>query len=1111
MHPPKRPIALASLAGVILLTALGFFAGAHPGLGSAPPLPVSAPASQLPLTNYFEITPLSGDDAASGGTACTFRDALRLANTDATVGGLGCTVVPVGSPSIAAGSPFVIRILPTAITYTLNGTQLEINNQGGDNRIFVTASSAGGPTLQAAASPGISTHRVLAVFSPAEIIGITIQNGTCTGACFNRPNQGGGIVNTSQLVLENVTLAGNQANTGGAIFNETTGELILNDVSIVNNLATNVGGGGIANQGELLILQSDFSNNVSNQFGGAIANEGNLEVTDSSFLNNQADIGGGAIGFDSGTGRIDAVTFNNNTADSGGGIYAVRGSSFELIDAFFSGNSALATSGGAIDSINSDLSMSASIFNGNQANTDGGALALSGGNATISGSRFSFNTAGNTFGGALGGGALWLLPTNSVQISDSSFNNNQSSSGGAIYAGSGEIIVLASNLISNEANSEGGAIFNRAILRVEDSEFDNNSSGSSGGAIRSLSSLNVDASTFTENVSSGSGGALALSSNATLSNSTLHENSGRFGGGLAADAGAIRLTHLTINENSASQQGGGLFNSGGSVAAANTILSNNRASSGPDCSGFFITSGVNLVTRRVGCSASGPIPIIADPNLGGLADNGGPTRTLLPAATSPAIDAADNGLCPTVDQRGVPRPIDYDSDGVATCDIGAVEREAEADLAITRITVTPDPAFVGDVLRYTIELTNRGSVAGRPTAILAQTLGTTPVIQVFGGIFSSCSINGGVGQCLYAAGSPDWEPGFTTNIQVLVQGPATPGDVIATALLEVDQGVSPIDPDLSNNTLSVTTPILDFTGATPTSTFTPQPTATFTPAPTSTSVPNTPVATLPPILPGATVTGTLLPTSTATLLIPTGTATQALASPTFPATVTPDDLGQPTDEATLDPTQVAEITPTQTATATLVDPLTGTATASPTPTTTPDIESITDLLVPLSVGCRIVPIAEIAPEVVDAYMMEVDPYLAPLWIICDEPPQQVALPVDPALGEALSGGGSIFLFDCQTEACRSFQSVSRAQDQLIFRAGVLTGRPNCAQGCTFANVGSQTVLVRSVIPVVLILFILGILLWLFVLLAARRRRDEDTEEDFTPGEDLAGGGADSGQ
>ena len=71
-----------------------------------------------------------------------------------------------------------------------------------------------------------------------------------------------------------------------------------------------------------------------------------------------------------------------------------------------------------------------------------------------------------------------------------------------------------------------------------------------------------------------------------------------------------------------------------------------------------------------------------DPMLGSLADNGGPTETLLPATGGPAVDvvAPVGGACPVpdfveasdpyddTDQRGIARPAG------SGCDLGAVER-----------------------------------------------------------------------------------------------------------------------------------------------------------------------------------------------------------------------------------------------------------------------------------------------------------------------------------------------------------------------------------------------------------------------------------------------------
>src|SRR5262249_19099994 len=57
--------------------------------------------------------------------------------------------------------------------------------------------------------------------------------------------------------------------------------------------------------------------------------------------------------------------------------------------------------------------------------------------------------------------------------------------------------------------------------------------------------------------------------------------------------------------------------------------------------------------------------ITADPRLGIVTLNGGPTVTAALQAGSPAVDAGAPSACPPTDQRSAPR--------VGTCDIGAFE------------------------------------------------------------------------------------------------------------------------------------------------------------------------------------------------------------------------------------------------------------------------------------------------------------------------------------------------------------------------------------------------------------------------------------------------------
>ncbi|HZY75215.1 MAG TPA: choice-of-anchor Q domain-containing protein [Jatrophihabitantaceae bacterium] len=100
-----------------------------------------------------------------------------------------------------------------------------------------------------------------------------------------------------------------------------------------------------------------------------------------------------------------------------------------------------------------------------------------------------------------------------------------------------------------------------------------------------------------------------------------------------------------------------------------------------DCSiGDITDDGYNLssdAANSCGFSAADHDVIKVNPALGALADNGGPTKTLMPSTGSPAIDKMPpgEGTCNDdfgTDQRRVDRPIG------SGCDIGAVEAPAAA-------------------------------------------------------------------------------------------------------------------------------------------------------------------------------------------------------------------------------------------------------------------------------------------------------------------------------------------------------------------------------------------------------------------------------------------------
>jgi uncharacterized repeat protein (TIGR01451 family) len=193
-------------------------------------------------------------------------------------------------------------------------------------------------------------------------------------------------------------------------------------------------------------------------------------------------------------------------------------------------------------------------------------------------------------------------------------------------------------------------------------------------------------------------------------------------------AAATITNNFADNENGVGNglgDGGGIFNlSPGTISLLNTIVGGNidgdtdRGGQAPDCSGVITSLGHNLIKSTAGCTITGDTTgniTGQDPQLGSLFNNGGPTRTHLPSATSPAIDAGTSTGAPATDQRGISRP-----QGAAV-DIGAVEvagasTTPTADLKVQKTAATPS-AHAGDVLTYTIVVTNLGNQGAANVAV----------------------------------------------------------------------------------------------------------------------------------------------------------------------------------------------------------------------------------------------------------------------------------------------------------------------------------------------------------------------------------------------------------
>jgi predicted outer membrane repeat protein len=262
--------------------------------------------------------------------------------------------------------------------------------------------------------------------------------------------------------------------------------------------------------------------------------------------------------------------------------------------------------------------------------------------------------------------------------------------------------VVISELTIANGNSgsgvSGGAIHNsgtQTLLTLLNCAFLNNSGGS-GGAVANEGILTVNTCTFAGNRSTGHGGALRSTKIMFVRNSTFHNNEAVSSGAITSLANpgggaALSLRNCTITGNRAtdingSTGGGVLSGSSSTTTLRNTLVAHNTAATGTDLSGSFTSEGYNLVRSSSGATVTPTTgdqigtPSAANPLLGELQNNGGPTdtRALLPG--SPAIDKGHaSGL--NTDQRGFARPVDSPSIDNASSgdgsDIGAYEVQAD--------------------------------------------------------------------------------------------------------------------------------------------------------------------------------------------------------------------------------------------------------------------------------------------------------------------------------------------------------------------------------------------------------------------------------------------------
>jgi len=276
-------------------------------------------------------------------------------------------------------------------------------------------------------------------------------------------------------------------------------------------------------------------------------------------------------------------------------------------------------------------------------------------------------------------------------------------------------VVVDTNRVTGSQAGGGIQVTHDSRLTLRDSAVKGNDAGGDGGGIdvADAAAVTVERSQISDN-SADSGAAVAMSSTATLSISDTtivadsNDISAATGAGILQTAGVLSIDRATFT----SANGGGRVGLRGTEATVRgSILSGSGG--GPMCAGAVTSAGFNVGDGSCDSALTKPgDQPFADPKLGFLVDNGGPTLTMALGASSAARDTG--GACgPARDQRGGVRP-----QGGA-CDAGAFEVGSLADVQAVSLTASVPALVAGGEFSVQATVRNNGpDAATTPTVTL---------------------------------------------------------------------------------------------------------------------------------------------------------------------------------------------------------------------------------------------------------------------------------------------------------------------------------------------------------------------------------------------------------
>jgi predicted outer membrane repeat protein len=307
----------------------------------------AAPLDARTGSEVGSLIPRSGSPAIDA-AAVTYRHLFDRADNPRMVDG---DLSGTAQPDIGAYEVPAIRITTAVDEFdTPSGASVSLREAIRDasttaNNLLLLDPALSGLTLTLDAALGqIEVGKIISLDASGLAAGFTIDGGTGTNRLFQ---------NLSSMHLRGLRLTGGAVSgDGGAIL--STGTLVLEDCTLSGHTATGIGGAVACTSGSLLVKRCAFAGNTATSHGGALActtTNAGITLENSSFTDNESVARGGAVYLSNSTSisnrMVQCTVAGNRSAQRGGGVM-VTNSHLSLLHSTLTQNRAATQRGGGL-------------------------------------------------------------------------------------------------------------------------------------------------------------------------------------------------------------------------------------------------------------------------------------------------------------------------------------------------------------------------------------------------------------------------------------------------------------------------------------------------------------------------------------------------------------------------------------------------------------------------------------------------------------------------------------------------------------------------------------------------------------------------------------------